>query len=273
VVEPVARDRTSLEKGLALIQELATAEGGMTIADLAQATGFNRTTTYRICEVLEHSGWIQLAPDGSSGRRRRVDLGPRALGLAVLVNNKYDPETRLQPLMENLSKAVGETVHAAILDDIWVIHVARSVPESGLHMAAPLGAREFAHVTALGKAMLATLSREEILHRYRHEELPVRSRKAIATRTALLEELEKVAARGYAIDDEESRAGVRCVGAPIFGPAGNAIFALSVTTMPVHLEGERLRAVAQAVREATALATAAFGGTTPPDWGEGDVSE
>jgi IclR family acetate operon transcriptional repressor len=263
------RDPTSLEKGLALLQELATAETGLSIAELAQATGLNRTTTYRLCEALEAAGWIQLSPDGSSSRRRRVDLGPRALGLAVLVNNKYDPETRLGPLMDSLGKSVGETVHAGMLDGVWVIHIARSVPEAGLHMAAPLGSRELAHVTALGKAMLSTLPREELLRRYGHEELPVRTRKAIATRTALLEELELSARRGYAVDDEESRAGVRCVGAPIFGPSGNATFAFSVTTMPVHLEGERLEAVARAVREAAALATASFGGSVPDTWGPG----
>jgi DNA-binding IclR family transcriptional regulator len=261
------RDPTSLEKGLALMQELATAETSMSIAELAQATGLNRTTTYRLCEALVGSGWLQFAQDVPSSRRRRVGLGPRALGLAVLVNTKYDPETRLEPPMENLAKTVGETVHAGMLDGTWIIHVARSVPEAGLHMAAPLGSRELAHVTALGKAMLATLSRQELVRRYRHEELLVRTSRAIATRTALLVELERIAARGYAVDDEESRAGVRCVGAPIFGPAGDASFAFSVTTMPVHLEGERLEVVAQAVREAAALATAAFGGVVPQTWG------
>jgi IclR family acetate operon transcriptional repressor len=262
------RDPTSLEKGLALLQEVATAETGMSIAQLAEATGLNRTTTYRLCEALEGSGWLQLAADGTSSRRR-VALGPRALGLAVLVNSKYDPETRLEPLMDNLARTVGETVHAGMLDDTWIIHVSRSVPEAGLHMAAPLGSRELAHVTALGKAMLATLSREELLRRYRHEELLVRTGRAISTRAALLEELEHVAARGYAIDDEESRAGVRCIGAPIFGPGGDATLAFSVTTMPVHLEGERLEVVARAVRDAAELATAALGGAVPATWGAG----
>jgi IclR family acetate operon transcriptional repressor len=262
------REPTSLEKGLTLLQELARAEAGLSIGELAQATGLNRTTTYRLCESLEGAGWLQFAPDGAS-RRRQVGLGPRTLGLAVLVNNKYDPETRLEPLMEELAKTVGETVHAGMLDDTWIVHVARAVPEAGLHMAAPLGSRELAHVTALGKAMLATLSREDLLRRYRHEELPVRTSRAIATRTLLLQEVEQVARRGYAVDDEESRAGVRCVGAPIFGPSGEAAFAFSVTTMPVHLEGERFDVVARAVREAAARATAAFGGAVPATWGEG----
>ena len=239
-----AGDRTSLEKGLTLLQQLATAELGMSIAELAEATGLNRTTTHRLCEALEEAGWLQFAADGASSRRRRVSLGPRTLGLAVLVNNKYDPETRLEPLMENLSRTVGETVHAGMLDDTWIIHVARSVPDAGLHMAAPLGSRELAHVTALGKAMLATLTREELLTRYRHEELLVRTERAIATRTALLEELERVRLVGTRWTTK-SREEACAVWAPrSSAPQGTRRFAFSVTSMPVHLEGERLEVVA-----------------------------
>jgi len=262
-----SQEQTSLQKGLLLLQRLARAEAGMTMAELSDATGFNRTTTYRLAHALERAGWIQGTPDGTS-RRRRVALGPQALGHAVHVTNKYDPETRLQPLIEGLARTVGETVHAAVLDDTFVVHVARAIPGEGLHMAAPLGSREHAHVTALGKAMLATLPREEILHRYPQEELPVRSQKSIGSRTKLFEELERVASRGYAVDDEESRGGVMCLGVPIFGPFGTATFALSVTTLPIHLAGERLEAVARAVRSTAAQATASLGGTAPPAWME-----
>lgn len=259
-------ESSSLEKGLTLLQELATSEGGMTVAELAQATGVNRTSIYRLCNVLSEAGWIQLTTEGQGSRRRRLDLGPRAFGLAVLVSAKFTPEVRLRPVMDTLSRSVGETVHAGILDDVSVIHIARSVPDAGLHMAAPLGSREFAHVTALGKAILATLSREEILRRYPQEQLPARTAKAISSRTALLDELERIAETGYAIDDEESRAGVRCVGAPVFDASGAAMFAISVTSMPIHLEAERLDAVAQAVVEAAATATASLGAQVPSGW-------
>src|SRR5439155_15585248 len=145
------------------------------------------------CDVLERAGWLQFAGDGPAVRRRQIDLGPRALGLAALATSKYDAVRRLQPLIDNLSKSVGETVHAAVLDGDSVIHVARAVPEAGPHMAVSLGAREFAHVTALGKALLAALPREDVLQRYRQEALPVRSQHSLASRSALLAELERVA--------------------------------------------------------------------------------
>ena len=260
-----ALEQTSLQKGLLLLQRLASAEDGMTMAELADAAGFNRATTYRLTAALEQAGWAQRMTSGKATRTRRVVLGPQALGLAVLVNNKYDAETRFQPQIDGLARTVGETVHVAILDDTFVVHVARAAPAHGLHMAAALGSREHAHLTALGKAMLATLPRDEILRRYPKEQLPTGSPKSIGTRTKLLAELDRIATRGYAIDEEESRAGVMCVGAPIFGPSDTAHFALSVTSLPIQLAGDRLEIVARALRSAAAEATAALGGTVPPD--------
>jgi DNA-binding IclR family transcriptional regulator len=256
-------EQTSLQKGLQILQQLASADDGMTIAQLAKAAGFNRATTYRLTEALEQSGWVQRAFSSQPDSRRML-LGPQALGLAVLVSSKYDPEARFQPQIDELARRVGETVHVGALDHTAVVHVARSAPAHGLHLAAPLGSREHAHLTALGKAMLATLSREEILRRYPQEKLPTETHKSIATRTELLAELEEIAARGYAIDDEESRVGVMCVGAPIVGLSGTANFALSVTTLPIQLQGERLEAVADAIRSSAAQATASLGGSVPP---------
>jgi IclR family acetate operon transcriptional repressor len=139
-------------------------------------------------------------------------------------------------------------------------------------MALPLGARVDAHITALGKALLATLSRDELLARYPVEELAGRTPESITSRTELIKALDDVRDACYAIDDEESGVGVRCVAAPIFGNADKALAAISVTTMPVRLEGDRLDAVAREVRATAADATEALGGSVPPEW-QGGLSE
>jgi DNA-binding IclR family transcriptional regulator len=82
----------------------------------------------------------------------------------------------------------------------------------------------------------------------------------------LLEELRVTAQRGYAIDDEESSAGVQCIAAPLFDNTGRGVMALSVTSLPIRLEGERLEAVAREIQATAARASAAFGGETPAQW-------
>src|SRR5439155_3131036 len=68
---------TSLEKGLLLLQELATADRPLTIGELAEVAGLNRTTTYRLCDVLERAGWLQFAGDGSRSEEHTSELQSR----------------------------------------------------------------------------------------------------------------------------------------------------------------------------------------------------
>jgi DNA-binding IclR family transcriptional regulator len=261
-----AREQTSLEKGLALISQLAIAQGSMTLGELARASGFNRTTAYRLFHALERAGWVQQVGNEHGDRRKHVDLGPRLFGLAVLIGNKYDPKARLGPTLQELAQTVGETVHVGVLSGTDIVHIARAIPDEGPHLAVELGSRQFAHVTALGKALLATLPPEEVVERYPTKKLPVPSSNAMSTRDLLLTELDRTRSSGYALDDEESRPGVKCVGVPIFGPGDTAFAAISVTTTPARLEGERLTAMAAALQSAGASASQALGGVTPPVW-------
>jgi IclR family transcriptional regulator, acetate operon repressor len=248
---------SSLEKGLRILRELASSERGMTAAELAQFAGLNRTTVYRLSEILAREGWVQRL--GDDDETPRLDLGPAMHGLAVLVTNKYDTDTQLQPIIRGLARSLNETVHVGALDHNHVVHIAVAMPESGLNIAARIGSREFAHVAALGKALLATLPDEEVRGRYVGNTLTARTATSIATVDELLEELERTRERGYAIDAEEAREGVYCIAVPVLGPGRKALFAISVTTVPQRLEGREGQLV-EAVQAAANLATSSFGG-------------
>jgi IclR family transcriptional regulator, acetate operon repressor len=257
-------DLSSLEKGLAILRELAGSERGLTVAELAATAGLNRTTTYRLCEMLERGGWLHRV-DGEEGAAR-LDLGPTMHGLTVLVESKYDLEAKLRPIIDGLARSLEETVHVGVLDRAQLVHIAVALPESGMNVAARIGSRESAHVTALGKALMAALPEDEARVLFLDETLPTRTAKTIPTRTRLLEDLDAIRTRGYAVDDEESRMGVFCVGAPAFGPDGRPIVAISVTTVPARVEGDRLPQVVSAVQGAASMVTAAWGGHAPPVW-------
>lgn len=259
---------TSLEKGLRILRELATSEGGMAAAELAEATGLNRTTVYRLCEVLQRGGWVQRLGDEED--TARLDLGAAFQGIAVLVTNKYKMEAQLRPILANLSRALNETVHLAILDRNQIVHVARELPGQGLNLAAGLGSRALAHTSALGKALLSTLSDDEVRRIYVGERLITETPNSIATVTDLLADLERIRRIGHAVDDEESRIGIKCVAVPVFGVSREALFALSVTTVPQRLNGDAFERVVEAVKGAASLATASFGGKVPALWRKGE---
>lgn len=257
-------DLSSLEKGLAVLRELAASESGATAGQLAAATGLNRTTIYRLCDALERGGWTMRTSDDDA---TRFELGVAAHGLAVLITNKYDTEARLRPVISELSQALGKTVHVGALERAEVVHVARALPSSGLSVAARLGTREHAHCSGLGKALLATLSPAAVDELFPSEELPRQTERSITTRAELHKELARIRAAGYALDDEEGTLGVRCVASPVFTSGGRALFALSATSVPAGLLGDDLTRAVDAVRGAAALLSASFGGAVPSGWG------
>jgi IclR family acetate operon transcriptional repressor len=254
----------SLEKGLMILRELATSERDLGAGPLAKRTGLNRATVYRLCEILERRDWIREVIDDESGERR-FNLGPSVLGMAVLITSKYSYEERLEPLLHDLAESVGETVHVAIREDAEVVHIARALPRNGLSVAAPIGSRELAHVTGLGKALLSTLSDAEIKRLYPREELPVRTSRALSNRGLLLDALNKVADTGYAVENEESRDGIACIAAPVFDQTGRASFAISVSAPPPRLMS-RLDEVAGTVKATTALLSQSIGGVPRATW-------
>jgi DNA-binding IclR family transcriptional regulator len=259
---------SSLEKGLLILRALGSTPDGMIPSELSAVTGLNRSTTYRLCEILESEGWIHRQPAGP-GRSGRVIIGAATLGLSILVNTTFDTNARLQPMIDGLAASVSEAVHVGVREHAQIVHIARATPSaSGMRVAAELGSREAAHATALGKALLATLSDDDIVRLFPDPELPTRTHRTISTRADLLAEMARIRSHGFAIDDQESSLGVKCVAAPVIGPDGLALFALSVTTTPARLDRGKLETVIEAVRASAALVSTSFGGsTTSLGWG------
>lgn len=257
----------SVQKGLLIVQCLAGAPAGLPVAELARRTDLNRSSVHRLCRMLERHDWVRRQRVLGAPGKTVFTLGPQALRLSILIMSSFDPQSRLELLISELAHRLQEAVHGAALDGTEVVHIARGVPDSGISMAARLGAREHAHVTALGKALLATLSEDEIRVLYGGaDHLEVRTVNSIATVSELLVELKLVREAGYATEREESQRGVMCVGAPVFDASASAVFAISVTTAPGRLEGSRLDEVIGEVRETAAAATKALGGVVPEAW-------
>jgi IclR family transcriptional regulator, acetate operon repressor len=148
--------------------------------------------------------------------------------------------------MENLRDATRAPVHLAVLDDVEVVYVeilgGRAMPR----LPSRVGGRMPAHATGVGKAMLAFAPADRVQRRI-EAGLERRTAHTITTVGGLTRELAAVREQGVAFDREEAMVGVVCAAAPITGPDGSVVAAVSVSGRAESLDLERM---APAVRTA-----------------------
>ncbi len=249
----------SVARALDLIDLVADAPAdGITVSEIARELGISKSTAYALARTLVERAVL-----------RAVDPGPRYQpGMALI--RLGDVATRsmplggvVQPILLDLSRETGMTTRAAIASNGYPIFIARIDSPGAVRFHTPLGVPELPHTSSAGKAILATLDREEVARVANECGLPRRTRKTIATLGELDADLAVTRRRGYAIDDEEDVEGVFCIAAPFFDHTGRCAGAVSATGIKVDLPSRRVEELGAAVKEAGRRLTGVFGGRSP----------
>lgn len=236
----------TLERGLRVLEALAElGEGGL--SPLAGRTGLSKSTLYRLLQALVRLGFVEEV----EGVYR---VGPRAFA----VGQAYPSKSLLQavrPEMEALAAETGESVNLAVLAGMEALYLDQAEGTKLVRLFTAPGSRAPLHATGVGKVLLA--------YRGVPEGLPLTPYTpfTLTRREDLLRELEKVRRQGYALDNEEKELGVRCVAAPVFGPGGEVVAALSLSAPASRLSPEAAHALAPRVLEAARRASLRLGFT------------
>jgi DNA-binding IclR family transcriptional regulator len=245
----IANTRTSvLDRAAALLAAFAPIDGWVGPSELGRRTGLPKPTAHRLALQLARHGLLEHH-DGA------FRLGPRLFELGHLVAHERRLRERAAPLLARLHKDTGQAVQLAELagHDVLYLEIVRDTASPT--MPSRVGGRLPAHATALGKALLAH-SAPEIIGEVLRSGLRRLTPATIIEPARLHAELRTVAAAGVALDLEECRAGVSCVAAPVFAPAGHVVAALSATGVTVRFPRSRAE---RAVRAAAADLTRELG--------------
>jgi IclR family KDG regulon transcriptional repressor len=243
-----------LHKTLDILENIKDKPVGVKLSDLARAVDMPKATVYRILATLESRGFLDRGEDGGYRMARKLfDLQQRHPIEQIL--NRVAP-----PRMEELAKSCRETVNLGILDggEVVVINTVES-PQT-IRMSSKVGNRRSIHSTAIGKVLLAALPEKEMLRLLRLKGLPRLTPYTKVSRVALLAELDRIRERGYAIDDQENELDGRCIGAPVLGPDGRVVAALSISGPVFRMDLNRTRSLAPKLKQACAAISAAARG-------------
>ena len=205
---------------------------------ISRELAINKSTSYRFLSTLEEAGYVRRESD-----TRRYSLGSKVAWLAAKFLEGVDVRELARPILKELARESGETIHLALLDRDEVVYIDKIEGQQAVEMASRVGSRMPVHATALGKVLLASLS-ESQWQRYVSEiGLKPRTPNTIVDPGAFFEHLHQVRKQNYALDNLENEEGIRCVAAPIRDHTGKTVAALSITGWTVSMTLEKVESL------------------------------
>lgn len=217
-----------------------------TLSEVAAACGLGVPTAMRYLHHLVERGWLERDETSKS-----YSLGVALVTIGGAARAAQPIAARSMPYMKQLVATFDETVNVAMRLQNEVIVVEAVEGRQSMRGGAKAGDKDQWFNSSLGKAILAFSPEEdvrELLDRFPPQR---RTARTLMTADEIFEDLAQVRARGYALDDEESEIGLKCVGVPIWGGPHTVSYAMSMSG-PAQRIDNRLDEIAAQLQAAAA---------------------
>ncbi len=204
----------AIDRAAELLVRVVESRTPLGVGELAAGSGLPKSTTSRLVGALERRGLVQRAGD------RRVAPGPILLRFAHRDTSEGLVEFAA-PALRALSELSGETINLGVPTPLGVEHLAQEDSRHFVGGTNWVGRRVPYETTANGKVL-----------------------RAFSTHDA-----SEIRARGYATAIDELEVGLSALAAPVFGPDGIAVAALSISGPSIRLTRDRIAELVPALVE------------------------
>lgn len=245
----------SITRALAILEELAGCDDGLTLTDLARRVRLPPSSAHRILTTLQRRRFVRFEQATMSWL-----VGVQAFSVGNSFARSRDNVALALPHMRRLMAESGETVNFFTLDGDEVICMAQIQSQQMVRAISRPGGGMGLHRSAAGKMMLAYMTEGEVASIIGRRGLPRYTEHTITDVAALSQELGLIRARGISVDNEEFAIGLRCIAAPVFDEAGAVHAAISIAGPAARITEARVQAVGVLVRQCGDIVTAEIGG-------------
>lgn len=236
----------AVTRALQILTLLEQADGEpMLLGQIASGIGAAKSSTFNVCQVLEDGGMIARTATGYLLGRRTVELGGAFVSRFNQIREFYN-------YCASSALLGHEVVQIALLDGTDVLYLARHEGRAPMRLSASIGSRFPAAPTAVGNALLTTLTDHEIAERFAApQHFPRRTVHSVQNLDGLLTKVRRARDRGYAIDDNEVHPGIYGV-ATVLPPwaSGDPALAMGASLMAAQASEEFVRSIVGELRRA-----------------------
>ena len=220
------------------------------VRDVANELGVAHSTAHRILSTLVWRGFV-IQDRGS----RTYRAGRVLAEIALASIKELDVRRKARSHMERLARLLHETVNLIALEDDGCRFIDGVEGDQLVRVSARTGTLLPAYAISGGKVLLAALPPAQVRDLYPNG-LRKLTPNTVSDFRKLERELVLIRKRGYALNIEESQAGLWAVAVPILDRAGHTIAALAVSTPASRVDPSDVAVRVQALRETVAAIAA-----------------
>ncbi len=234
---------SSVDNALTLLSWLRD-HPSISVKEGAELLGVAPSTAHRLLSTLQAHGFVAQDP-----ATRRYGAGPALLQVALSSLRRVDVRRVARPHLVALAAQTRATSSLAVAEGSTVRYLDSVEGPDVVRVRATTGEIVPAHLSAVGKAILACLPEAEIVRLYPSPNVAGPDGSASVPREALIAELEEIRQRGAAVMADENGLGVGAVGVPVVDVDGSVLAGIAVAVPASDFDEERGRFLAEAARQ------------------------
>ena len=234
----------ALTKGFAIL-DLIAREPGLGFAAIRDKLGLPNSSCHHLITTLCQLGALVARED------RGYVLGLRLFELGANAANQRHLHALALPMLRKLAQDVQLTCHLGVMEGAEAVYLLKVEGSREIRVNTWVGKRLSLHSSSLGKVLLAGLAENELERILAQVAWERKTPRSIVDPEEFCRHLQMVRARGWAFDDEEDIANIRCVAAPVRDMQGHVVAAISAVGTVLDISREQIDELA-----ATLCATA-----------------
>ncbi|WP_457647858.1 IclR family transcriptional regulator [Profundibacter sp.] len=248
-------------KALSLLELFSRATPEIGLSEFARRAGMNKATTYRLLTELAAHGFVE-----QTGSGREYRLGPAFLRLSALREAAVPMREVALGVLNDLSKATGETAHMSLLQGDLLTSVAYTYSDThGTQVRMEDAEVLMLHATSSGLAVLA-FSPADFVDQVLSQPLKARTPDTVTDPAQIRQQLKQIRQNGFAVSISGFEQDVHSHAVPVFDSSSACIGAVAVAAPVARMDDELQSLIQTEVMSHTTRLTRLLGGFAPPSF-------
>lgn len=234
----------SIERMFRIIESMAPSDKPLRLNEISEKSGVPASTAMRILNAMIQNGYASQDAD-----TMLYSLSYKFLEISTAIRENLSLNQELRPYLQEISRKMQLSCALGIQNQYCITYIDEVISmQQMIRIYHHLGVQYPLHKNACGKLFLSQFSPEELTRYLQQADLSVSTPKTLSSREELEENLEQIRTQGYAVNDEESMLGMRCIALPLIDPDGEIFAGVSISGTVYQLPHDTIPTLVQTTR-------------------------